>query len=57
MHHYTEYMDVGGFDQALNNCTDVVQRYSEMERLNFEAQEEAATTQEDTYKYRFRPII
>ena len=37
VHHYTEYMDVGGFDQALNNCTDVVQRFSEMERLNFEA--------------------
>ena len=41
VHHYTEFMDVGGFDVALNNCTDVVERYADMERLNFEAQEAA----------------
>lgn len=49
-------MDVEQFDIALNNCTDVVQTYAEMERLNFVAQESQALD-EDTYKYRFRPII
>ena len=57
VHHYTEYMDVGGFDQALQNCTDVIENYSEMERLNHEAKETAQQTTEDQYKYRFRPII
>lgn len=51
-------MDVGQFDIALNNCTDVVRTYAEMERLNFEAQEaNSAALEEDTYKYRFKPII
>ena len=49
-------MEESQFDIALNNCNNVVQTYADMERLNFEAQE-TAQTEEDTYKYRFRPII
>ena len=57
MHHYEQFMEASQFDVALQNCTDVIVRYSEMERLNFEAREEESKLEEDTYRYRFRPII
>ena len=63
VHHYTQFMDVQGFDEALANCTNVVQTYAEMERLNYEASSSHEVsadynrTQEETYKYRFKPII
>ena len=56
VHHYTQYMDVGQFDIALNNCTNVINTYADMERLNFEASE-VQSLDEHTYKYRFRSII
>lgn len=57
VHHYEQFMDVEQFDVALQNCTNVIANYSEMERLNFQAQEEEQKLDEDTYKYRFKPII
>mmetsp|Transcript_11061 Transcript_11061/g.13975 ORF Transcript_11061/g.13975 Transcript_11061/m.13975 type:complete len:112 (-) Transcript_11061:25-360(-) len=57
VHHYTQFMDVANFDVALNNCSDVIETYADMERLNFEAQETQAELTEEVYKHRFRPII
>ena len=37
VHHYTEFMDISGFDQALENCTSVVESYQEMEEKNLGA--------------------
>ncbi len=34
VHHYTEFMDISGFYQALDNCTSVIESYQEMEEKN-----------------------
>jgi tubulin epsilon len=34
VHHYTEFMDISGFDVALENCSSVIDSYQEMEDKN-----------------------
>ena len=39
MHHYTNFMDIGGFDEALDNCTNVIKLYEDLERDNYAVDE------------------
>ena len=56
VHHYTNFMDISGFDEALQNCSDVIFNYEDMERQNSEATQLNAQLS-DVNKYRFKPII
>jgi len=34
VHHYQEFMDLSHFDHCLNNCTDVISNYEQLEIKN-----------------------
>ena len=59
VHHYTEFMDISGFDQALDNCTSVIESYQEMEEKNLGKKGLFCQDEEDQYidAYRFKPLI
>ena len=35
VHHYEKFMDLGGFDVALESCTNVIQMYEDLEKDNY----------------------
>ena len=59
VHHYTKYMDVKHFDEALNNCTEVISTYEDMEIQHVEKSDTNAlpSVTQDYQQYRFKPII
>ncbi len=32
VHHYTNFMDIGHFDTSLENCTNVIKLYEDLEK-------------------------
>jgi hypothetical protein len=46
-------MDIGGFDEALDNCTNVIKLYEDLERDNYAVDEGNSAKQIK----RFQPII
>ena len=39
MHHYTNFMEQGGFDTALDSCTNVIKLYEDIEKDSYAAEE------------------